>query len=514
MTSASGKRSARAGVRHLGGRHVLGAQPHATALHLEAALRVRRRALAELDLLPAALPQAVLLEAGEQAVRELLVGLAEERILEAEAPRDQAEHLGVRLRLPARLDRGLVPGQVVMAPGEDHVEVLELRGRGEHHVGVCGGVGHELLEHDREQVLAPQAGEHALLIGRDRGGVRAPADERLHRGLELRVGEGVAELGHVEAPDGARPQLLTLELQIRDHPRRGRRDVGAAAAAIAPRAGQGGQRGERRIRGGRAGVALGAHAQPQQRGPRARELARDALDRLAGDPADLGRSLDAPVLEGRQQLVIALGVSAAPLLVLEARVHDRAHHAEAERGVGPGQRAQVLVGHARGAAPERVHHHEPRAVLAGVEQLAPEMRRRRHRVPAPDEHVAGERPLLGVDLGREAVRHDGSDDPGGRADRALELRRAERVHHARAHRVALDQPLRAHVRVRQDRLAAVLVPRAPQTRGHELERLVPVRAPELARSPWRQCARVDAAGAPPSRRARGSSRPCRRGSRP
>ena len=40
---------------------------------------------------------------------------------------------------------------------------------------------------------------------------------------------------------------------------------------------------------------------------------------------------------------------------------------------------------------------------ARVEQLAPQVRRGRHRVPAPDEHVARVGPLLGVDLGRDAV---------------------------------------------------------------------------------------------------------------
>jgi hypothetical protein len=64
-------------------------------------------------------------------------------------------------------------------------------------------------------------------------------------------------------------------------------------------------------------------------------------------------------------------VSAAPVVVLEARVHDRPHHPDGERGVGARQRAQVLVRHTRGAAAERVHNHEPRALLARVEQLSP-----------------------------------------------------------------------------------------------------------------------------------------------
>ena len=148
----------------------------------EAAVGVRRRPLAQVDLGPAALAQVALLEAREQLVDELLVRLAEERVVEAEPRREQPEGLRVGLGLAERLDRRLVPGQVVVAPGEDHVEVLELRRRRQHHVGVGGGIGHELLEHDREQVLAAKAREHLFLVWGDGGRVRAPADERLDRG--------------------------------------------------------------------------------------------------------------------------------------------------------------------------------------------------------------------------------------------------------------------------------------------------------------------------------------------
>ena len=80
-----------------------------------------------------------------------------------------------------------------MAPGPDDVEVLELRRRREDDVRVRGGVGHELLAHDREQVVAAQALEHALLIGRDRGGVRVPDDQGRDRRIERRVGQRLAD---------------------------------------------------------------------------------------------------------------------------------------------------------------------------------------------------------------------------------------------------------------------------------------------------------------------------------
>ena len=367
-----------------------------------------------------------------------------------------------------------------MAPGEQHVAVLELRGGRQHHVGAGGGVGHELLEHHHEEVVAAQAFEHALLVGGDRGRVRVPAHERLHRRVELGIGERLAELGHVDRAHRTRAQVLALKRPLAHGRRRGGGDVGAAAATVAPGAGERGQRGQRRVGRRRAEMPLGPDAETQQRGPRGGELPPHARDRLGVDPADRSPVLDRVGADRREQLVVAVGVGAAPLLVGEAGVEDRAHHADAERGVGAGQRAQVLVGHPGGTAAERIDHHDLRARLARVEQLAPEVRSGGHRVPAPDEHVARVRPLLGIDLGRKAVGHHRADDPGRGADRALELAGAERVHQPGAHQVALDQPHGAHVRVGQDRFAPELLACAAQARGHAVECVVPARPAQLS----------------------------------
>ena len=145
-----------------------------------------------------------------------------------------------------------------------------------------------------------EALEHALLVGRDRGGVRAPADERLHRRVHRRVGECLAQPGHVDRPHRSRAEVLALEQDVADRPGRGCRDVGEAAAAIPPGAGEERQRGDRGVRGRRAGVALGAHAEPEQRGPRGGELATHAGDRLGVDPALRRALLDGGAAELRR----------------------------------------------------------------------------------------------------------------------------------------------------------------------------------------------------------------------
>ena len=150
------------------------------------------------------------------------------------------------------------------------------------------------------------------------------------------------------------------------------------------------------------------------------------------DAADLGAALDRVLVEPVEQLVVAVGVGAAPLLVGEAGVDDRAHHPERERRVGAGQRRQVLVGDPRGAAAERVDDDEPGAGAARVEELPPEVRRGRHRVPAPDEQVAGVRPLLGSTSGESPCVATTPAIPALAQIVRLELARAERVHQTRA----------------------------------------------------------------------------------
>ena len=145
------------GVEHLGRRHELRSQRDLARLGAEASLGVRDRPLTEIDLGPAAFTQAVFLEALEELVDQLLVAVCEAGIVEPEARREQTKGLGVRLGLTERLDGRPAEGQIVVAPGEDHVQVLELRGGREHDVRVTSRVGHELLEHHGEQVVASQA---------------------------------------------------------------------------------------------------------------------------------------------------------------------------------------------------------------------------------------------------------------------------------------------------------------------------------------------------------------------
>ena len=82
---------------------------------------------------------------------------------------------------PGGGQRGARQLHVVMAVREVEVGVLQERGGGQQDVGVVGGVGLELLQHHGEQVLAAQAREHHVLVGRDGRGIGVVDHQRLAR---------------------------------------------------------------------------------------------------------------------------------------------------------------------------------------------------------------------------------------------------------------------------------------------------------------------------------------------
>ena len=209
--------------------------------------------------------------------------------------------------------------------------------------------------------------------------------------------------------------------------------------------------GDRAIGDRRAGVALRADAQADQGRLVLRERARELADVGGRDSAHGRVPLDGLVREPLDQLVVAERVGTAPLLVGEARVEQRPHDAERERGIRARERSQVRVGDARRAAAEGIDDDEPRSAPARFEDQAPQVRSRRERVPAPRDDRARVHPLLGIDLGRGAVGRHRARHAGARADGAHERRAADRVEQAIGHHVALHETLRAEIAVRHDR---------------------------------------------------------------
>ena len=92
----------------------------------------------------------------------------EAAVLGADALGERADDLVVGAALARRLDELRPEQDVLVAAALVEVVVLHEHGRRQHDVGHQGRLGHELLVHADEQVLAGKAPLHQLLLGRDR----------------------------------------------------------------------------------------------------------------------------------------------------------------------------------------------------------------------------------------------------------------------------------------------------------------------------------------------------------
>ena len=207
---------------------------------------------------------------------------------------------------------------------------------------------------------------------------------------------------------------------------------------------------------------------------------REPLDRLGRHVAESRAALDRIGVEALEQLVVAERVGAAPLVVGEALVDQRAHHPERQGTVRPGKRAHVLVRDSSRPASVWVDDDEARPVSPCLEQEPPEMRRGRHRIPADEEQVAGVWPFLGIDLGREPLGRGRAREAGIRAHGPPETRGADGVHEARARRVALEDAHRAVVAVGKNRLGPVALERVREAGGDRVEGLGPACSAETS----------------------------------
>ncbi len=430
----------------------------------EAAFGERRVGQRQLE--PAGRAQRVEIEFGpERGARQRLVVLGEAGLGKTHLQSQLAEDLRVRLRLAERGDRRFVDQRPGVAVAGVHVQVLELRGRGQHVVGEVGGVGHEVFEHDREQVLAREAAHHLAGLRRHRDRVAVVDDQRLDLRAEgAAVGKSfvslaqqvVADRAHVDrARQAPGEQVGPLQRGVVAHaPEPARTRQQQPAGTVPPRPHQAGQQRDQPHRVAAAARALHAVVQADRGGPGRAVIARQVAHLAGADAADLGHALGRPLQRAFAQRRPAGGIDMlGEVVVVEPVVDDQlVHQPERERAVGAGQQRDVPVALVGGLGLARVDADELRAgPLRGLRE-GPEVQVRRDRVAAPDQ----DQPALGIerqvhaDLG--AVGRGQRLAAGAGADRAVEQRRAEPVEEARRHALALHQPHRAGVAVGHDGL--------------------------------------------------------------
>ena len=192
------------------------------------------------------------------------------------------------------------------------------------------------------------------------------------------------------------------------------------------------------------------------------------LDRseVARKPGHL-RSLDAAGLRGalrrpfgcaRRELRESQRVPVDIVAVDQVFRNEYVHHAQSQRAVGSRQQRDVLVAFFRCGAAIGIDGDQLRAAALGLLRARPEVQVGRHCVAAPDDDQAAVLELLDVHAHGRADGGAPARFSGGRADRAVEQRRAEAVEEPAVHRRPLQQAHRSRIAVRHNRLRPVVGP--------------------------------------------------------
>ncbi len=122
-----------------------------------------------------AVDPAVFLKLGERAptglaqadIDQFARGHVETGMADAEPLRQRANHLVIGAAFAPRLDQLRPEQNILAAAGGIEIVVLDEHGGRQHDVGDFRGVGHELLVHADEQIVAREAALDHLLVGRD-----------------------------------------------------------------------------------------------------------------------------------------------------------------------------------------------------------------------------------------------------------------------------------------------------------------------------------------------------------
>ena len=121
------------------------------------------------------------LRIGQRPVDQFAGAHVEARMAGADALREIGDHLMVVAAFARRLDELPPEHDVLMATALIEVVMFEEHGGGQHDIGEFRRLGHELLVHADEEILARQTLLHLVLVGRDGSRVGVLDDHRLDR---------------------------------------------------------------------------------------------------------------------------------------------------------------------------------------------------------------------------------------------------------------------------------------------------------------------------------------------
>ena len=379
----------------------------------------------------------------ERLGHHLLVGAGKAVLGEPHPGGEPPEQLGVGDGLADRLDGRGVQRHVEVAPAEHDVVLFQLRGGGQHDVGVAGGVGQEMLADHGEQVFPGQARDHLVLLRADHHRVGVVDHQRGDRRVEAQFpGQRPAQQELVDHPGAWRGQLR-MDQRGPVHRERPQRQLQQPAADLPPGPDQRGQAGDRAHRLPAPGVALDRHPDPDHRRLAGGVLPGQRPDVISRDAGLLRGPLRGVALDPLGQLVVPDGVVPHVGLVGEPFADDHVHHGQRQRAVGAGPDRDVPVRVRGRPVPDRVDHHDLGAPALRLGHERPQVQVGRDHVAGPDEDVPGVHQALRVDPGGRADRHRVGRAGAGVAVGPLGDRRAELVEERVADVQAVEDALRS-----------------------------------------------------------------------
>ena len=323
-----------------------------------------------------------------------------------------------------------------MAVREIQIRVLEERGGGQQDVRVVRCISLDLLQRHREQVLSAKASQNRVLIRRHRRGIGVVNDHRLHRRV-AQFEQRRAELRHVHQPRRAaeRRELLQvspLERLAIQPVRMGRREL-KSAADLFPGPGQSRQQRNRVHRQPSALAALHAVVQADHGRAHGGILTRQAHDLFGGNPCQRRRSLRRVLLHLLAKLVETGRVTFDVIDIVQILSDQHVHHPQRQRRVAARVDEKMLVGELPRPVAMWIDDVKLRPIAARFHNKRPQVHIRTQNVRAPRQDQLRVAKLLG--LGGEPVpeRRRQRRAAGGRADRAVESRRAQPMEKAPVH---------------------------------------------------------------------------------
>ncbi len=219
--------------------------------------------------------------------------------------------------------------------------MLELRRGRQHVVRVIGGVGHEVFEHDGEQVFACKAACDFTRLRRDRHRIAVVDDQCIDR--RIGVLQVVADGRHVDRAWSFPGEQAGPVQRFGVDRIRATGGQKHAACSVAPVTGQCRQAGHRPHGIAAAAGALHAVVEPNHRGAGLPVVAREVFHLGRADAADRCNALRIELLRALFEAVITQRIAFDVIQIEPPFAHQHVHHTQRERGVGAWHQRNVLM---------------------------------------------------------------------------------------------------------------------------------------------------------------------------